>query len=92
MKLRRSDPADRRDCPSQDVIAAPELLAPLNHRDVLGTFDHTEQALLSLGITADGALFARGDVETTGTDPNCSRMSTMAVERRRASAFSTPRR
>src|SRR5512132_2358721 len=58
----RADPLDRADGPAEDVVAAAELLGPLDRDQVAGLLDHADQAGVPPRVPADAAQVALGHV------------------------------
>src|SRR3712207_5521672 len=61
--LFRSDPVDRREGPAQHVVAAVELVRPLDRDHVAGLLDHADHGGLAALVLADPAGRLRGEVE-----------------------------
>src|SRR4029450_11290417 len=58
----RADALDRADGPAEDVVAAAELLGPLDRNQVTGLLDHADQAGVAPRVLADAAQVALGHV------------------------------
>ena len=69
LELFGSDAFERIECPAQHVVATVKLPRPLHRHDVAGIFDHAENGVRALGVTAYCAhIPALGHVEADAAE------------------------